>query len=113
VDPEAAGRAGRFRLVGLDTPESVRPGRPVEFYAKGSSLFARNLLEGESVYARDGPQKADRFGRRLAYLFRAPGGLFVNLEIVRQGCGRVMRVREPSGHLDLFLHYYKSTFWRR
>jgi micrococcal nuclease len=105
VDLDVGGRVERFRLIGLDTPESVHPDRPVEFYAKEASLFARNLLEGESVYVRDGPQKTDHFGRRLAYVFRAPDGLFVNLEIVRQGYGRVMQVKEPFEHLDLFLHY--------
>jgi endonuclease YncB( thermonuclease family) len=105
VDLETNSKVERVRLIGVDTPESVHPDKPVEFYAKEASLFARNLLEGESVYIREGTQKTDKYGRRLAYLFRVPDGLFVNLEIVRQGYGHVFQVKEPIEHLELFLHY--------
>ncbi len=93
------------RLIGVDTPETVHPRKPEEVYGKESSMFTRNLLQGESVYLRFDPQKTtDIFGRMLAYLYRAPDGLFVNLEIVRQGYGYVY-IDFSFEHEALFVHY--------
>ena len=68
----------------MDTPETVHPQKPVERFGKEASAFTRNLLLGEPVYLRFDTDRTDKYGRLLAYLYRAPDGLFVNLEIVRQ-----------------------------
>jgi micrococcal nuclease len=44
----------------------------------------------------------------LAYLYRAPDGLFVNLEIVRQGYGHAY-TRFPFKYLNLFREYEKKA----
>ena len=98
------GKKTSVRLIGVDTPETVHPSKPVEVYGKEASNFTRNLLLGESVYLRFDVEQTDRFGRLLAYLYRAPDGLFVNLEIVRQGYGPV-DTRFPFKHIALFRHY--------
>lgn len=98
------GKKTSVRLIGVDTPETVHPSKPVEVYGKEASNFTRNLLLGESVYLRFDGEQTDRFGRLLAYLYRAPDGLFVNLEIVRQGYGPV-DTRFPFKHVALFRHY--------
>jgi micrococcal nuclease len=77
----------KVRLIGVDTPETVHPQKPVEHYGKEASAFTRNLLRGESVYLIQSQEKADRYGRELGYLYRVPDGLFVNAEIIRQGYG--------------------------
>ena len=60
---------------------------------------------GESVYLRfDGLDQINKDGHLLAYLYRATDELFVNLEIVRQGYGRVY-TRSPFRHMELFAHY--------
>ena len=98
------GKKTSVRLIGVDTPETVHPSKPVEVYGKEASNFTRNLLLSESVYLRFDVEQTDRFGRLLAYLYRAPDGLFVNLEIVRQGYGHV-DTRFPFKHVALFRHY--------
>jgi micrococcal nuclease len=82
-------KAVTVRLIGVDTPETVHPDQPPEPYGKEASTFLANLLKGESVYLVEDPNgdKIDRYGRKLAYAYRAPDGLFVNAEIVRQGYG--------------------------
>ena len=102
----------RVRLIGINTPE------PDEDYGKESTNFVQNLLQGESVYLRFGKERTDIYGRMLAYLYRAPDGLFVNLEIVRQGYGR-LETRFSFDHYDLFHNYNdraKSTekgLWKK
>ena len=44
----------------------------------------------------------------LAYVYRSPDGLFVNLEIVRQGCGRAY-TRFPFKYLELVRHYERRA----
>ena len=75
------------RLIGVDSPETVHPDKPVEFYGVEASNFTKNLLKGEQVFLRYWKERRDSYGRLLAYVYRAPDELFVNLEIVRQGYG--------------------------
>jgi micrococcal nuclease len=59
------------RLIGIDTPETVHPTRPVEPYGKRASEFLQNMLTGGSVYLEYGAERTDKYGRTLSYLYRA------------------------------------------
>ena len=102
------GKPTPVRLIGVDTPEIVHPQKPVEAFGKEASAFTQNLLSGESVYLRFDQEKTDKYGRLLAYLYRAPDGLFVNLEIVRQGYGHAY-TQYPFKHMELFRHYERQA----
>ena len=103
---EDKGQLVTIRLIGVDTPETKHPTKPVEKYGKEASEFTKNLLLGEKVYLRSSTRATatDKYGRRLCYVFRAPDGLFVNLEIIRQGYGYVYK-QYPFEHLNLFTRY--------
>jgi len=100
------GKSTTVRLIGVDTAETVDPRKPVDAYGKEASRFLTNLLEGESVYIEYEPTGShfDMYGRTLAYLYRAPDGLFVNLEIVREGYGHAY-TRFPFQYMELFRDY--------
>lgn len=88
------------RLIGVDTPETVHPQKPVEEFGKEAALFLESLLKGEEVWLEYDPaNKTDRYGRLLAYLYRVPDGLNVNLEIIRQGYGHAL-LTYPHPYLD-------------
>jgi micrococcal nuclease len=107
---EQDGKPVKVRLIGVDTPETVHPNKPVEFYGKEASRFTTNLLKGESVYLEFDQQKQDRYKRTLAYVYRAPDGLFVNLEIIRQGYGHAYTKYPFNGeYMALFRHYEKQA----
>ena len=97
------GKDVKVRLVGVDTPETVHPTKPVEHYGKEASRFTTNLLKGEKVYlvSEPLPGALDRYGRTLAYVYRAPDGLFVNAEIIRQGYGHAY-TQIPSKYMQEF-----------
>ncbi|MCP4711593.1 MAG: thermonuclease family protein [Planctomycetes bacterium] len=97
------GKDVTVRLIGVDTSETVHPSKPVEAYGKEASYFTRNLLKGESVYIVPDTQsgKQDRYGRVLGYVYRAPDGLFVNAEIIRQGYGHAY-TKFPFDYLEQF-----------
>ena len=73
------------RYIGIDTPESVKPGAPVECFAKRASTYNERLVAGERVRLVYDVERRDRYGRLLAYVYRARDGLFVNAELVRRG----------------------------
>ena len=77
------------RYIGIDTPESVKPGSPVECFAKRASALNERLVEGERVRLVRDVEERDRYGRLLAYVYRERDGLFVNAELVRRGYATV------------------------
>ena len=96
------GRETRVRLIGVDTPETVHPSKQVEYYSNEVSLFLTNLLKGERVYLDyETDNQIDKYGLTLAYVYRVPDGLFVNLEIIRQGYGQSC-TQYPFKYLDHF-----------
>ena len=79
----------RVRYIGVDAPESVKPDAPVECFAKRASALNERLVAGERVKLVRDVEERDRFGRLLAYVYRARDGLFVNAELVRRGYATV------------------------
>jgi len=74
-----------LRLIGVYVP-------PEGAEAAAAAVFTERLLAGERVYALpevEWPER-DREGRRWAYVYRAPDGLNINLELIRQGYARVV-----------------------
>lgn len=97
------GNMTTVRLIGVDTPE------PSELYGNEALRFTTDLLKGENVYTEQEPgNTVDRYGRTLLYLYRVPDGLFVNLEIIRQGYGHAYTVY-PFQYLELFKYYEKRA----
>ena len=99
-DTIIVGGVGRVRLIGVDTPESVDPRRPVEFFGEEASAFTRRLVEGKRVRLAYDWERTDRYGRTLAYVY-LPDGTFLNAEIIRQGYGHAY-TRFPFEHLERF-----------
>lgn len=76
----------RVRLIGIDTPESVDPRRPVECFGKeAADALGRLVPPGTPVRVSYDVERTDRFGRTLGYLYRQADGLFVNAALVEQG----------------------------
>lgn len=91
-DTISVGRGWRsitVRLIGIDTPETVHPEKPVEFFGPEASEFTKRQLEGKKVHLEFEPstQHGD-YGRLLAYVFLSDGTFF-NAVLVKQGYARV------------------------
>jgi micrococcal nuclease len=93
-------RIGRVRLIGVDTPESVDPRRPVERFGREASEFLKRLAGGRRVRLEYDQTRKDRYDRTLAYLF-LEDGTFVNEEIIRRGFGFAY-TRYPFRYLERF-----------
>ena len=91
------------RLIGVDTPETKDPRRPVGCYGKEASRFTTSLLPpGTAVRLVGDAEQDDQYGRLLAYVYRRADGLFVNAELVRQGYANVLTVPPNLAHTDEF-----------
>jgi micrococcal nuclease len=94
VVARVAGRSGseRVRYIGIDTPESVKPGTPVQCFAHRAAAANARLVSGERVRLMLDVEQRDRFGRLLAYVYRARDGAFVNAALVRGGYARTLTI---------------------
>jgi len=95
----------RVRLIGVDTPETKHPNKPVQRFGKEATAFTQKMVQGKSVrvefeqgYAPTGHK--DKYGRTLAYVF-LEDGTFLNAEIVKQGYGHAY-TRFPFRYLKEF-----------
>jgi micrococcal nuclease len=83
----------RVRLIGIDTPETVDPRRPVECFGREASDHLTELLPpDEPVRLEYDVERTDRYGRTLAYVHRADDDLFVNLSLARDGYAEQLTV---------------------
>ena len=96
VDVEVGGRTERVRLLGIDTPETVDPDRPVECHGPEASALTHSLLpDGTAVRLERDEEARDRYGRLLAYVFRVDDGVFVNLTVLAAGEAEILSI-EPN-----------------
>ncbi len=94
--------AGRkVRLIGIDTPETHDPRKPVQCFGREAALFTASLLPvGERVRLVADVEPLDRYGRTLAYVYRLRDGLFVNAELVRRGYASAYTYPPDVAHAD-------------
>lgn len=89
VSPQVEGTAD-VRLIGVDTPETVAPGEPVEPCGPEASAFTTEQLEGEDVTLEFDEERIDQYGRALAYVWVPDlGGELFNETLLRQGYAEV------------------------
>lgn len=85
-----SGKAVRF--VGVDTPETVDPRRPVGCFGKEASDETKKLLTGKKVILQKDVSATDKYGRLLRFIFLPLENgemLFVNDYLVREGFAKV------------------------
>jgi micrococcal nuclease len=101
-DTFETGDGEKVRMIGVDTPESVKPNHPVEPYGKEASAYTKQLLTGKKVLLRFDVEPRDKYGRLLAYVY-LPDGTFVNEKLVREGYARILTIPPNVRHAELFL----------
>jgi micrococcal nuclease len=74
------------RLIGVDTPETVKPEHPVEPYGPEATKFTRRFLAAGSVQLTFDQERVDRFGRALAYVW--VDDRMLNEALLRAGLAR-------------------------
>lgn len=93
-------KIGKVRLIGVDTPETKHPKKPVEYFGKEASKFLTEMLEGKSVSIEYDQTIKDKYNRTLGYVYLEDGTL-VNGKIIEEGYGFAY-TRFPFARLEQF-----------
>jgi micrococcal nuclease len=109
IHVQIGGRREKIRYIGVDTPETHKPGTPVQCYGRAASAFNARLLAGRQVELRTDAETRDRYGRLLAYVYRRPDGLFVNAELVRRGFAMILTIPPNVAHAEEFLRLQRAA----
>jgi micrococcal nuclease len=102
IEARIGGEVEDVRLIGVDTPETVKPGTPVECFGPRASHFTKRRLEGRRVRLVFGVERRDVYGRLLAYAYL--GGRFFNPILVRRGLARTLTIAPNDRFAALFEH---------
>jgi micrococcal nuclease len=92
----------KVRYIGVDTPETKDPRRPVQCYGQQAADFNARLVAGERVRLVRDVEARDRYGRLLAYVYRVRDGLFVNAELARLGYAQPLTIAPDVRHAGRF-----------
>ncbi|OGI69136.1 hypothetical protein A2824_01940 [Candidatus Nomurabacteria bacterium RIFCSPHIGHO2_01_FULL_42_16] len=96
------------RYIGIDTPESVHPQKPVQCFGVEASQRNKELVEGKLVRLERDITDRDKYGRLLRYIY-AEDGTFINFELVKQGYASVYTYPPDVKYNDLFLEAQKEA----
>jgi len=97
----------RVRYIGIDTPETKHPSKPVEYYGREADSANRSLVEGKEVSLEFDVQERDQYGRLLAYVY--VGDIFVNAWLVENGYAQVMTTPPNVRYAERFLELQQKA----
>jgi micrococcal nuclease len=90
----------RVRLIGIDSPETVHPSRPVQCYGEEAKEKLTELIDEKTIWLEKDVSETDRFGRLLRYVY--VGDIFVNEYMVREGYAFAVTFPPDIRYRDLF-----------
>lgn len=103
IDVRIGYKRQRIRLLGIDTPETKDPRKPVQCFGHEASERTDELLPpGTIVRLGHDIEKHDAYNRLLAYVWRASDGLFVNLDLIAGGYADILSIPPNTAHADEF-----------
>ncbi len=78
------------RYIGIDTPETKHPKKPIQCFGKEASNRNTELVEGKEVLLEKDISDTDRYGRLLRYVYlpnpdATDEAIFVNEYLIEQG----------------------------
>jgi len=85
-----------IRLLGVDTPETHHPTKPVQCYGPEAAAYTASRLFGQVVWLEDDVERHDIYGRRLAYLYL--NGVNFERELLRKGYARLLVIEPNHAH---------------
>ena len=97
----------RVRYIGIDTPETKHPQKPVQVFGQEAYLANKKLVEGKQVKLEFDIQKRDKYGRLLAYVYT--GNIFVNAWLIKNGFAAAATFPPNLKHQDLFRRLEKEA----
>ena len=91
----------KFRLLGVDAPETAKKGESADFFGDEAKNFLWNLLKHKQVYLQYDKEYQDNYGRYLAYVY-LQDGTFVNRLLIKEGFARFFAIPPNLKYLEEF-----------
>lgn len=101
------GRSYNVRLIGIDTPESVKPNSPVECFGREASAATSALLEDAEVTLVKDVEETDQYDRFLRYVYL--GEEMANARLVINGYAHAYTYPPNVRHADLFVQLQRES----
>ncbi|HUS60284.1 MAG TPA: thermonuclease family protein [Nevskiaceae bacterium] len=89
-----------LRYIGIDTPETVHPSKPIQCYGKEASDKNKQLVESKEIEIEKDVSEVDKYGRLLRYVWVE--GVFVNEYLVREGFAQSSTYPPDVKYQELF-----------
>ncbi len=87
-----------MRLIGVNAPEVHHPTRGQEPFGPEATQCLKDILGGQRVRLEVGVEPRDRYKRLLAHVY-TKDGVYVNAELLRRGCAKLMVIGANVSHL--------------
>lgn len=101
IEVRVDGRVEVVRLLGVDTPETHHPTKPVQCYGPEAAAYTEMRLLGRRVTLEDDVERRDLYDRRLAYV--SIDGERFNDELLREGYARLLVIPPNGAHARAML----------
>ena len=111
----------RVRFLGVNTPETVHPNKPVEYYGKEASNFTKSELTDKTLWLQTDVEVKDRYGRMLAYVWlkeptkkdlddeAAIREHMFNAKLLLEGYAQLMTIQPNSRYSNIFVHFQREA----
>ncbi|SFE57899.1 thermonuclease family protein [Peptostreptococcus sp. D1] len=110
----------KVRMIGVDTPETVHPSKPIQFYGREASDYTKKNLTDKTVYLQKDVSDTDKYGRLLRYVWTTPPSsdnpseeeiieYMYNANLVKNGYAHAYTYQPNSRYSDLFSKLQSSA----
>ncbi|MBO8138732.1 MAG: thermonuclease family protein [Desulfotomaculum sp.] len=105
-------------MIGVNTPETHHPTKPVEPYGPEAEKFTRSQLEGRQVWLEKDVQERDKYKRMLAYIWMQQPlnnneveirKKMFNAQLLLDGYAQVMTVPPNVKYAEVFVKLQKEA----
>ena len=111
------------RILGINSPEIARLGKPAQPYADSAATFTKSLIDGKQIKLTFENKTFDIFGRLLAYVWltdkEGKDSLFIQAELLKAGLARISYYPKGKRYYELFYNLRRTAMrdkrgiWRR
>ncbi|MDY2794767.1 thermonuclease family protein [Peptostreptococcus porci] len=120
INVQINGKDYKVRMIGVDTPETVHPSKPVQFYGREASDYTKKNLTDKTVYLQKDVSDTDKYGRLLRYVWTAAPSSdnpseeeiiesMYNANLVKNGYAHAYTYQPNSRYSDLFSKLQSSA----
>lgn len=120
IEVKIDGEKFKVRLIGVDTPETKHPRKPIEPYGKEASEYTKKKLNSKKVYLEKDVSDTDRYGRLLRYVWLKKPDTDkklteemlkdnFNLTLVREGYGKSSTFPPDVKYADIIKEYQREA----